>query len=237
MQYVMLVRVDPELAATTATEDVEPWVEEGTRRGLRLAGDPLEAPVAATTVRVRGDEVLLSDGPFAEAKEIVVGYDLLEAPDLATAVEYAGRHPVAAIGALEVREVWSDFLAAQAGEPATPRTTGIDHLFLHVVDPRLTAMADREDTAVLAAWVREVERRGTTLGGARLRDADDSTSATARRRDGEVRVTRGPYAEVAGQIAGIDRIRAADLEEALAIAAAHPTARIGAIEVRPFGTL
>ena len=77
-----------------------------------------------------------------------------------------------------------------------------------------------------------MEEQGTTLGGSRLRDEPD-TSATARVRDGELLISRGPFAEVTEQIAGIDLIRAADLDEALAIAAEHPTARIGAIEVRP----
>jgi hypothetical protein len=234
MEYVMLVRVDPELAATTTIDDVEPWVEEGTSRGMRIDGRPLEDPATATTVRVRDGEVLLSDGPFAETKEIVAGFDLLEAPDLETAVDYAGRHPVAAIGALEVRQVWDDFVATRDGSLPVTRSEGIDYLFLHVPDPELLKTATRE-TGDPTAWVRTVEEQGTTLGGARLRDEADA-SATVRSRRGELLISRGPFAEVTEQIAGIDRIRAADLDEALAIAAAHPTARIGAIEVRPFTT-
>jgi hypothetical protein len=231
MEYVMLVRVDPDLAGTITIDDVEPWVEEGASTGLRLEGGPLEDPETATTVRVRDGEVLLSDGPFAETKEIVVGYDRLAAPDLETAVDYAGRHPVAAIGALEVRQVWDDFVATRDGSMPRTRTEGIDYLFLHVPDPELLKTATRA-TGDPTPWVREVEEQGTTLGGSRLRDEPD-TSATVRVRDGELLISRGPYAEVTEQIAGIDLIRAADLDEALAIAAEHPTARIGAIEVRP----
>ena len=232
MQYVMLVRVDPDLAATTTIDDVDPWVEEGTRRGLRLDGGPLEDPSTATTVRVRDGEVLLADGPFAETKEIVAGYDRLEAPDLATAVDFATRHPVAAIGALEVRSVWDDFVADRDGAAPPTRTEGIDYLFLHVPDPELLKTATRA-TGDPTPWVRSMEDRGTTLGGARLRDEADA-SATVRSRDGELLISHGPFAEITEQIAGIDLIRAADLDEAIAIAAAHPTARIGAIEVRPF---
>ena len=234
MQYVMLVRVDPDLAATTTIDDVEPWVEEGASAGLRIDGRPLEDPSTATTVRVRDGAVLLSDGPFAETKEIVAGYDLLEAPDLEAAVGYAGRHPVAAIGALEVREVWGDFVAAREAESPEPRADGIDYLFLHVPDPELLKTATRA-TGDPTPWVRSVEEQGSTLGGFRLRDADAGHSAIARVREGELLITRGPFAEVTEQVAGIDRIRAADLDEAIAIAAAHPTAHIGAIEVRPFG--
>lgn len=236
MQYVMVVRVDPQLAGRTGIDDVEPWVEEGERRGLRLEGRPLEDPDTATTVRVRDGRVLLSDGPFAELKEVVVGYDLLEAPDLDTAVDYAGRHPLAVAGALEVREVWTGFAPAASDSAPPVRSEGIDYLFLHVLDPRLLDTASPE-SADPTAWVRDVEARRATAGGFRLRDADEATSATVRRRDGELLITRGPFAEVAEQITGIDRIRAADLDEALEIAAGHPTAPIGAIEVRPFGTL
>ena len=232
MQYVMLVRVDPDLAATTTIDDVDPWVQEGDSSGLRLAGGPLEDPSTATTVRVRDGEVLLTDGPFAETKEIVAGYDRLEAPDLATAVDFATRHPVAAIGAVEVRGIWDDFVADRDGAVPPTRTAGIDYLFLHVPDPELLQTATRA-TGDPTPWVRSMEDRGTTLGGARLSDEADA-SVTVRRRHGELLISRGPFAEVTEQIAGIDLIRAADLDEAIAIAAAHPTARIGAIEVRPF---
>lgn len=231
MQYVMIVRVDPDLAATAEADDVDPWVDEGTSSGTRLEGDQLEAVTTATTVRVRDGGTLLTDGPFTEAKEIVAGYDLLEAADLATAIDYASRHPVAAIGALELREVWAGFVEEPA-EPPVPIPAGAEYLLIHVPDPGLIRHATHA-TGDPTPWVREAELRGVTLGGWRLRDADDATSATVRRRDGETLVTRGPFAEMAEQIAGLDRVRVADLDEALALAAAHPTARFGAIEVRP----
>jgi hypothetical protein len=78
-----------------------------------------------------------------------------------------------------------------------------------------------------------MEDRGTTLGGARLQDGPD-TSVTVRSREGELLISRGPFAAMAEQVAGVDLIRAADLDEAIAIAAAHPTAHVGAIEIRPF---
>lgn len=233
MEYVMLVRVDPALAGTVEIEDPDARAEEGAETGLRITGRALEDPDTATTVRVRDGEVLLTDGPFAETKEIVAGYDRLEAPDLETAVDYAGRHPVAAIGALEVREVWAGFVEEREAPVPPTRTAGVDYLFLHVPEPALLRAATRA-TGDPTPWVRSVEAAGTTLGGDRLRDADERTSAVVRRRDGTMLISRGPFAEVAEQIAGIDLIRAADLDEAIGIAAVHPTARIGAIEVRPF---
>ena len=58
---------------------------------------------AATTVRVRGGELLVSDGPFAETKEVIVGFDILECADLDEAIEVARAHPMAWTGRLELR--------------------------------------------------------------------------------------------------------------------------------------
>jgi hypothetical protein len=60
----------------------------------------------ATTVRVRDAEVLLSDGPFAESKEQIAGFDIIECADLDEAIEVAAKHPVAAFGSIEVRPFW-----------------------------------------------------------------------------------------------------------------------------------
>ena len=231
MQYLMLVRVDPDLAAH-GVAPVEPWVEEGTRTGMRRFGNPVEDPDTATTVARQAGRTVLADGPFTETKEVVAGFDLLEAPDLEAAVDYAARHPVAAVGALEVREVWEDFVEEAGGDPVPTREDGREYLFLHVPDPAALATATRED-ADPTAWVRDVESRGVTLGGWRLRDADAGSAATVRVRDGRTLIARGPYTETAEQIAGIDRVRVADLDEAIGLAAAHPTSAIGRIEIRP----
>jgi hypothetical protein len=229
MQFVMLVRVDPDLPVPDGA-DVAPWVEEGGRTGLRVAGGPAEGPEAATTVRVRDGAAVAEDGPIGTAQEFVAGYDLIEAEDREAAVAYAARHPVAAFGALEVREVWEDFVEGEHTPPG-PTDEGVDYLFLHVPDLTRLPLLSAEDVDP-TAWVRDVERRRVTLGGYRLRDEPEA-STVVRRRDGETLATRGPFAELAEQIAGIDRIRAADLDEAIALAAAHPTTLLGAIEIRP----
>jgi hypothetical protein len=82
--------------------DIDSWVSEMDGRGVRLEGHPL-SPENATTVRVRSGEVLVSDGPFAETKELMVGYDLLECKDLDEAIEVASKHPLARRGAMELR--------------------------------------------------------------------------------------------------------------------------------------
>jgi hypothetical protein len=75
-------------------------------RGVILHdGAQLHRATAATTVRMREGEMLLSDGPFAETKEQIVGYNVIECPDLDMAIEAAARHPVASTGIIEVRPI------------------------------------------------------------------------------------------------------------------------------------
>ncbi|TRO60603.1 nuclear transport factor 2 family protein [Streptomyces sp. IB201691-2A2] len=108
MKYMLLVCGD-DTADASGMAPVEPWVEEqGVQRGVRLHGHRLQAPAEAVTVRVRNGEVLRSDGPFAETKEYVAGFDILECDSLEEAVEVAAKHPVATIGAMEVRAFWED---------------------------------------------------------------------------------------------------------------------------------
>jgi hypothetical protein len=111
MKYVMLVSRDPsiELSAEqrkTIGPEVEAWVQEMEERGVLLAGGgELVHAADATTVRVRGGDAFVVDGPFAETKELIAGLDLLECADLDEAIQVATKHPVAALGALELRLV------------------------------------------------------------------------------------------------------------------------------------
>ncbi|XUL93059.1 YciI family protein [Streptomyces galilaeus] len=105
MKYMLLVCGD-DTADASGMAPVEPWVEELGDRGVRLHGHRLALPADAVTVRVRGGEVLRTDGPFAETKEYVAGFDVLECDTLEEAVEAAAKHPVATIGAMEVRPFW-----------------------------------------------------------------------------------------------------------------------------------
>ena len=79
------------------------WLEDTISRGVNLAGGRLQPTSTATTVRVRRDEVLIADGPFAETKEQVGGYDILDCADLDEALEVASRHPTTRIGTIELR--------------------------------------------------------------------------------------------------------------------------------------
>jgi hypothetical protein len=108
MKYMMFVCVDESIELTPEESRemgpaTEAWVREMDGRGVRLQGNELARVQDATTVRVRGGEVVIADGPFAEAKEQIAGFDILECADLDEAIEVASKHPVARFGMLDVR--------------------------------------------------------------------------------------------------------------------------------------
>jgi hypothetical protein len=104
MKYMMFVCTDTEPETDESrVPDIDVWVAENDAAGRRVTGNVLAAPSAATTVRVRGGEVLLTDGPFTETKEVIVGFDIIECADLDAAVAVAAAHPMAHGGRIEVR--------------------------------------------------------------------------------------------------------------------------------------
>jgi hypothetical protein len=74
--------------------------------GALVSNSGLQGAEAATTVRVRNGEAQVTDGPFAETKEVLAGYFLVDVKDLDKALEYAARMPNAAYGSVEVRPTW-----------------------------------------------------------------------------------------------------------------------------------
>ncbi|GAB3960259.1 YciI family protein [Actinoallomurus acanthiterrae] len=108
MRYMMLICGDETLEVSPEEADPTAWVTEMERRGVRLQGSRLRPVSDATTVRASGDEVLLSDGPFAETKEQVGGFDIIECADLDEAIEIASKHPVARFGSIELRPLWEE---------------------------------------------------------------------------------------------------------------------------------
>ena len=98
---------DPERRVPGAPA-IESWIIQMEGRGVLLHGDRLRYVSDATTVQVRNREVLVSDGPFAETKEQIAGYDVIECADLDEAIEVAAKHPTAWLGTIEVRPIRDD---------------------------------------------------------------------------------------------------------------------------------
>ena len=115
MQYLLLVcwdaenmnaQIEPEPADAPADEEGFPWLDDLQARNKWVIGDQLSPPRRGRTVRVRDGKTIVTDGPFAETKEAVGGFDIIEADSLEEAVEIAAGHPVAQAGAIEVRPFW-----------------------------------------------------------------------------------------------------------------------------------
>ena len=112
MQYLLLVYIDPPLleAAPPGEFDAEmrqclQHADEMARQGTLLGFQQLEAPTAARSVRVRGGQTRIVDGPFAETKEVLAGYNLIEAASFEEAVRIAQEFPWIKYGCIEVRPI------------------------------------------------------------------------------------------------------------------------------------
>lgn len=111
MKYVLLMCADDSVSLTpeedaVAMEATRSWVRETSARGVHRDGDRLRPPDEARTLRVRADELVVTDGPFAETKEQIAGYDILECRDIEEAIRVAAQHPFARFGIIEVRPFW-----------------------------------------------------------------------------------------------------------------------------------
>lgn len=107
MDYMLFICTDPAAPEYVPAEDnIEEWAAEIEARGIARHGDRLRPVENATTVTVRAGEVVVADGPFAETKEWIAGYDIIACTDLDEAIEVASKHPMAKFGKIEIRPVW-----------------------------------------------------------------------------------------------------------------------------------
>lgn len=112
MQYVILIYESPEDFASRSPERREavmaPWRayhKALVDAGVYVMGAPLQPDATGTTIRVKGGQRQVQDGPYADTKEQLGGFIILELPSLDAALEWAARCPTAATGALEIRPV------------------------------------------------------------------------------------------------------------------------------------
>ena len=123
-QYMLLICNPAEgLTPEEAQAEHPKWVDYTqalSEAGAYVSGEALQPVAAATTVRVRGDERLVSDGPFAETKEALAGYYVIEVADLDEALDWAARIPSVTRGSVEVRPVMAVDMPApeRPGHPA-----------------------------------------------------------------------------------------------------------------------
>ena len=112
MRYALLIytteptQAPPEDVMQQEMAAYDAFTRELTAKGANLGGEALQGTASATTVRVRDGQTLTTDGPFAETKEALGGFYLVEAKDLDEAIKIASMIPGAKHGSIEVRPIW-----------------------------------------------------------------------------------------------------------------------------------
>jgi hypothetical protein len=113
MRYLLLICTEEQTEAAMSPDETNAEMagymafgEEMGAKGILTGGERLRPATDATTVRVRDGEVLTADGPFAETKEQIGGYYVVDCADLDQAIEVASKIPGATHGSIEVRPIW-----------------------------------------------------------------------------------------------------------------------------------
>jgi hypothetical protein len=211
--------------------------DELAAQGKFLGASPLQSVKTAASVRVRGGRTLITDGPFAETTEQLGGYYVLDVADLDEAIAVAARLPPAAKGTVEIRPLVALEGLPPERPPPTAASAGSRIPFLllcyddeaawEAAGPRALAEAQVEATAL----ARRLSDEGRYLSASPL--CPSATATSVRVRDGRRVISDGPFAETHEVLGGYYLILAGDRAAALQIAAQHPGARVGAVEVRP----
>ena len=198
--------------------------DELAARGKYLGASPLQSITTAASVRVRDGRTLVTDGPFAETTEQLGGYCVLDLADLDEAIAVAGRLPPAAKGTVEIRPLVS--LDGLPPECPLPTATGGGSR-----TPFLLLCYDDEAAWEAAALARRFADEGRYLSASPLHPA--ATATSVRVRGGRRVITDGPFSETHAALGGYSLILAEDRDTAIDLAAQHPGARVGIVEVRP----
>jgi len=229
MKFLQLICIERE---TTDEEnavmrnEVEGWVEDTINLRVNITGKPLASPDTAKTVRVRHGETLISDGPFADTKEFIGGFDLLDCESIDQAIAVAAKHPVSWFNAIELRPLRDD-----DDVPHQIDHKQLQQMLLVCVDG-VAADADVEAQVWrdCMAWREQIEQSGVHIAGAPIAPAAEAR--TVRVRDGQTLVSDGPFVETKEFLGGFDLLNCPTFDEAVQWAAKHPIAAIHEIEVR-----
>jgi hypothetical protein len=234
MRFLQLICIERETTDeenATMGREIFPWVEDTVARRINITGKPLADPATAKTVRVRDGETLISDGPFADTKEFIGGFDLLDCESLEQAIDVASAHPVAQFNAIELRPLRNDDAIPYYIDPAR-----LQQMLIVCADGVAAAPELEEQIwSDCMAWREQIEASGVHIAGGPIAPAAEAK--TVRRRDGETLVTDGPFLDTKEFVGGFDLLQCASFDDAVAWAAKHPIARHHQIEVRNFRDL
>jgi hypothetical protein len=209
-------------------------------------GQALQGSRTAKTLRWENGKVVVTNGPFAETKEQLGGFGVLEARDMGHAVELILKHPAVRLGPLEIRPVDEEMLqrnlaldAKYRNDTSASSSANAGAVKFAALGYGCVAERNRSDTLDSDAMMEEciaydVERRknGQWLGGIKLQSVE--TAKTLRANGGKVVVTDGPFAETKEQLGGVVVLGLTDMNHAIELLSHHPALRFGVtIEVRP----
>src|SRR5487761_718457 len=195
MQYILLHAGAPDLDEAWDEEawaSLTSWLDETIGSGVNIEGSPLRLDADATTVKVRDGELIITDGPYAETKEQVVGYDVIECASLDEAVRWASRHPHSWMGAVEVRALVGGAPAVHLPQPSAGKTR---YMMLVCTDP---AVAPGEFTRVEPGdpWVAEMDGRGIRLFGSELEPPSAARTVRVREKHAIEAAAKHPMARL-----------------------------------------
>jgi hypothetical protein len=188
---------------------------------LRL-GAPLRAESEAARIQVRAGKPIVTDGPFAESKEVLGGFWIIDVAGREEALEIARHCPHAQYGIVEVHPLEFRMAAADPGQ-------GTPFLYAFRAGPRIED-ADRSKLREMLDFTVTLKQEGRFLETAPL--AGDPPPARIETRGGKLLVTDGPFAEAKEIVGGYAIVRAASRAEAIEIAGRYPHAKWGPVELR-----
>lgn len=236
MRHMLLIYTDESTDIAYGTPEWDQlMVEYGAfsaevrRRGVMVHGDPLQSVQTATTLRLVNGQVALLDGPFAETREQLGGFYILDTRDTAEAVELAAMIPSAKRGSIEVRR-----MAGHEQRVLQPPTRlhymvllyGSEAHYYPPEDPRV-----KEGIAAHQRFTAERIAHDEFVTGDAL--ALTSSAVTVRVREGRTLCTDGPFAETREHLGGFYILNVSDLDRAITLARELGPQPNGCIEVRP----
>ena len=193
------------------------------QKGKMRGGAPLHPENTATRISVRGGRAQSVDGPFAESKEVIGGFFMVDAASRAEAIEIAKRCPAARSGIVQVSEAMAERVPA-------PPSGGTRYMLLFVEGPELRRRSRRREVPRDGRVDRRAEGREEVR---RVRGAREvPPPARIEVRAGKTAVSDGPFAESKEVIGGYAIVDVPDRAEALAVARRCPHAAWGEVEVR-----
>ncbi|HTO08448.1 MAG TPA: YciI family protein [Myxococcota bacterium] len=224
MEYMLLILHPRGQAAreNVTMPEMGKYAGELTAAGKMRGGAPLMPEAQGARLRLSGARREVTDGPFAESKEVIGGYFLVDAKDAAEALELAKRCPHARAGTVGLHQAMRE-----VGDP--PPAPGTRFLLVFLEDGKLTD-PDGSKYDQMMKWTESLKRDKVYVECAGL--AKDPPGRRVEIHAGKAVVTDGPFAETKEIVGGYALVAVPDRRAALELAARCPHAAWGAIEVR-----